>query len=69
MATDGTPIKHNHARPATAGQVMCQNYYHARFMLLALCRCKASEHVDIVAWFKGLATQQMCKDNYKHTQI
>jgi len=34
-------------------------------MSLALFRCKASKPADIVIYFKGLATQQMCKDNGK----
>ena len=34
-------------------------------MSLALCRCEASEPADIVIYFKGLATKQMCKDNDK----
>ncbi|ALO14082.1 hypothetical protein L21SP5_00403 [Salinivirga cyanobacteriivorans] len=35
-------------------------------MSLALCRCKASKPADIVIYFKGLVTKQMCKDNGKH---
>jgi len=36
-------------------------------MSLALCVCKASETEGIVFYFRGLATQQMCKDNGKHS--
>ena len=38
-------------------------------MLLALCRCKASKPADIVFYFKGFATKQMCKDKSKQPQI
>jgi len=38
-------------------------------MCLALCRCAATEPADIVTYFKGFATKQMCKDKRKHTQI
>jgi hypothetical protein len=34
-------------------------------MTLALCICKASKPEDIVIYFKGLVTKQMCKDNVK----
>jgi len=36
-------------------------------MSLALCICKVSETEGIVVYFKGLATQQMCKDDGKHS--
>ena len=35
------------------------------FMRLALCRCETSKPVDIVFYFKSLATKQMHKDNCK----
>ena len=34
-------------------------------MTLALCICKAPKPEDIVIYFKGLVTKQMCKDNVK----
>ncbi len=37
-------------------------------MVFALCRCEASDSVDIVSYFKGFATKQMLEANTKHTQ-
>ena len=38
-------------------------------MELALCRCEATKPAGISTYFKGFATKQMHRDNFKFPQI